>query len=170
MIRRDSDRGSWLLVTRREFWVRLRDRGFLISTSITIVVLSGFIVASSVGGSSTPSFDLAVTESAGSIQPSLAAVAHERDVDLAISVVADDAAARRDVLAGVADAAISGETLLVKNEPAPALQDVVAEAQRRSAISEQLSGTGLSDEQIGQVLDPPALHTVALGDVPSEDR
>jgi ABC-2 type transport system permease protein len=170
VIRRDSDRGSWILVTRREFWVRLRDRGFLISTSITVVVLSGFIVASSVGGSSTPSFDVAVTESARAIQPSLTAVADERDVDLTISVVPDDAAARRDVLAGTADAAISGDTLLVKTEAAPALQDVVAEAQRRNAISEQLSGAGLSDQQIDQVLDPPALHTVALGDVPTTDR
>jgi ABC-2 type transport system permease protein len=164
VIRRETDRGSWLLVMRREFWVRLRDRGFLISTSITVVVLSGFIVASSVGGSSTPSFDLALTERAKAIQPSLTAVADERDVGLTISVVPDDAAARRDVLAGGADAAISGDTLLVKTEAAPALQDVVAEAQRRNAISEQLSGAGLSDQQIDQVLDPPGLRTVTLGE------
>jgi ABC-2 type transport system permease protein len=170
VIRRETDRGSWLLVMRREFWVRLRDRGFLISTSITVVVLSGFIVASAVGGGSTPSFDLALTESAKAIQPSLTAVADERDVDLTISVVPDDAAARRDVLAGGADAAISGDTLLVKSEAAPALQDVVAEAQRRNAISEQLSDAGLSDQQIDQVLDPPALQTVTLGDVPTSDR
>lgn len=170
MILRETDRGSWLLVMRREFWVRLRDRGFLISTSITVVVLSGFIVASAVGGSSTPSFDLALTQSTRAIQPTLSAVARERDVDLTISIVPDDPAARRDVLAGTADAAISGDTLLVKTEAAPALQDVVAEAQRRSAIREQLSGVGLSDEQIDPVLDPPALHTVPLGDVSSTAR
>ena len=30
--RRDTDRGSWFLVMQREFWVRLRDKGFLVST------------------------------------------------------------------------------------------------------------------------------------------
>ena len=170
MNRRDTDRGSWFLVMKREFWVRLRDKGFLVSSSITVLVLSGFIVASAVGGSSTPSFDLALTESARPLEPAIATVAREQGVRVSVSVVSDDAAARRAVLGGAADGAVSGEDLLVRTEAPPQLESVVHEAQRRRAIQEQLSGAGLSEGEIDQVLDPPALRTVPLEDVPGPDR
>ena len=41
---RPTDRGTWRLVARRDFWVRLRDRGFVISTVITLAVLSILIL------------------------------------------------------------------------------------------------------------------------------
>lgn len=170
MNQRDTDRGSWLLVMKREFWVRLRDKGFLVSSSITVLVLSGFIVASAVGGSSTPSFDLALTESARSLEPVIATVARDQEVHVSVSVVPDDAAARRAVLSGDVDGAVSGEDLLVRTEAPSPLQSVVHEAQRRRAIQEQLSGAGLSEGEIDQVLDPPALRTVPLEDVPGPDR
>ena len=53
-----TDRGVWRVVARREFWVRLRDRGFLISTSITMIVLSGFILVHRFASSGPPSFTL----------------------------------------------------------------------------------------------------------------
>ena len=170
MNQRDTDRGSWFLVMKREFWVRLRDKGFLISSSITVLVLSGFIVASAVGGSSTPSFDLALTESARSLQPIIATVARDQQVEVSVSVVPDDAAARRAVLSGAVDGAVSGEDLLVRTEAPPQLESVVDEAQRQRAIQEQLSGAGLSEGEIDQVLNPPALRTVPLEDVPGPDR
>jgi ABC-2 type transport system permease protein len=39
-----TDRGMWRVVAGRDFRVRLRDRGFVISTAITLTVLTGFIV------------------------------------------------------------------------------------------------------------------------------
>ena len=35
-----TDRGTWRLVARRDFWVRIRERSFLISTLINIAVIS----------------------------------------------------------------------------------------------------------------------------------
>lgn len=42
--RAPTDRGMWRVVAGRDFRVRLRDRGFVISTGITITVLTGFIL------------------------------------------------------------------------------------------------------------------------------
>ena len=44
-----TDRGAWKLVAARDFSVRLRDKGFLISTAITLTVVSVFIVISALG-------------------------------------------------------------------------------------------------------------------------
>ncbi len=55
-----TDRGAWLVVARRDFRVRLRDKGFVISTAITIAVLSVFILIRAYGGGGTPRYDLGV--------------------------------------------------------------------------------------------------------------
>src|SRR5438093_10468256 len=55
-----TDRGTWRLVARRDFWVRIRERSFLISTLINIAVISILVLArapSAVG--SGPAFRLA---------------------------------------------------------------------------------------------------------------
>jgi hypothetical protein len=52
-------RRSVRLVSRREFVERIRDRGFQISTGITLLILVGLIVANSFT-STTPSYELAV--------------------------------------------------------------------------------------------------------------
>ena len=55
---RPTDRGSWLLVAQRDFWFRLRDKGFLISTLITMGVLTFFILISAFNTGKTPTYDL----------------------------------------------------------------------------------------------------------------
>jgi ABC-2 type transport system permease protein len=60
---RTTDRGMWWVVAKRDFWVRLRDRGFVISTAITLVVLSIFILLRAYTGDDAPSFRLGIVES-----------------------------------------------------------------------------------------------------------
>ncbi|HEX6844865.1 MAG TPA: ABC transporter permease, partial [Actinomycetota bacterium] len=55
-----TDRGVWRLVARRDFWVRLRERSFMISTLINLAVISILIVLRALSGGGTPSFDLGV--------------------------------------------------------------------------------------------------------------
>ncbi len=50
-----EDRGAWRLVAARDFWVRLRDKGFIISTAITLSVLTMLILLSAFG-SDSPDF------------------------------------------------------------------------------------------------------------------
>ena len=166
----DTDRGAWLVVARREFWVRLRDKGFLISTAITVMVLVGVIVANAVTGDTRPSFDLVLTEDVRDLQPEVAEVARARGVDLAVSVVADRAAAELLLRSEAVDAAVSGDVFMAKTQAPPALEDVVAVAHERRSIQEQLTAAGLSSEQIGGVLEPPALGEVLLEEPPSDDR
>ena len=51
---RETDRGTWWLVAQRDFWYRLRDKGFVISSGITLAVLTGLILLRAYGGSGTP--------------------------------------------------------------------------------------------------------------------
>src|SRR5206468_7858136 len=54
-----TDRGTWRLVARRDFWVRLRERSFLVSTLINIGVISILVLArASSLTSSGQSYDL----------------------------------------------------------------------------------------------------------------
>ena len=46
---RPTDRGAWRLVAMRDFRVRLRDKGFFISTGITLAVLTVFILLRAFG-------------------------------------------------------------------------------------------------------------------------
>ena len=66
---RETDRGTWWLVAQRDFWYRLRDKGFVISSGITLAVLTGLILLRAYGGSGTPSFDLGLlgTDSTGPV-------------------------------------------------------------------------------------------------------
>ena len=58
MTPRETDRGTWRLVAKRDFWYRLRDKGFMISTGITLLVLTGLILLRAYGGGGTPTFTL----------------------------------------------------------------------------------------------------------------
>jgi hypothetical protein len=54
-----TDRGTWRLVARRDFWVRLRERSFLVSTLINIAVISILVLArASNVATAGPSYDL----------------------------------------------------------------------------------------------------------------
>ncbi|HJX06466.1 MAG TPA: ABC transporter permease [Actinomycetota bacterium] len=53
------DRGAWRLIAARDFWVRLRERSFLISTLLNVGVISVLVLARAGGGlGGAPSFDL----------------------------------------------------------------------------------------------------------------
>jgi ABC-2 type transport system permease protein len=55
------DRGVWRIVAGRDLWVRLRERGFVISTAINIVVISVLVLLRAYGGGGDQrSFDLGV--------------------------------------------------------------------------------------------------------------
>ncbi len=64
-----TDRGAWLLVARRDFRVRLRDKGFAISTAITLSVLSIFIFVKAYAGGGAPSYELGVVGTAAAGMP-----------------------------------------------------------------------------------------------------
>jgi ABC-2 type transport system permease protein len=95
-----ADRGTWRLVARRDFWVRARERSFLISTLLNLGVISVLILARSASAGEQPTFDLGVVGTASVI------------------AIANDAAARGD------EAAITVRVVPVTTEDAnQALRD-----------------------------------------------
>ncbi len=158
----------WAIVARREFVERGRDRGFLISTAITLLVLVGVIVATSLLGGETR-YRLGAVDDARQVAERSVQAAQLLDVDVELVTASDDAAAVAAVRDGRLDAAVIGGTeIVVRSEPPAELVGIVQAVSQRMRTEEALRGTGLSDDQIRAALDQAPLGIRALE--PVDDR
>jgi ABC-2 type transport system permease protein len=158
----------WAIVARREFVERGRDRGFLISTAITLLVLVGVIVATSVLGGETQ-YRLGAVDDARRVAERSVQAAQLLDVDVELVPTSDDAAAVAAVREGRLDAAvIGGAEIVVRSEPPAELVGIVQAVSQRTRTEDALRGTGLSDDQIRAALDQAPLEIRALE--PVDDR
>jgi ABC-2 type transport system permease protein len=158
----------WAIVARREFVERGRDRGFLISTAITLLVLVGVIVATSLLGGETR-YRLGAVDDARQVAERSVQAAHLLDVDVELVTTSDDSAAVAAVRDGRLDAAvIGGAEIVVRSEPPTELVGIVQAVSQRMRTEEALRGTGLSDDQIRAALDQAPLGIRALE--PVDDR
>ena len=171
---RTTDRGMWLVVARRDFWVRLRDRGFVISTAITLVVLSIFILLRAYTGDDAPSFRL------GIVEPGAATVADASDVEAAgerrgvevTTVPYDDADAAEQALRdGEIDAAlVHGDDLEGRTSVPAQLAQIVQDAMVRARIQAVLADAQVPASTIDDVLNQPAIQVRTLEPVdPNRD-
>jgi ABC-2 type transport system permease protein len=159
----------WAIVARREFVERGRDRGFLISTAITLLVLVGVIVATSVLGGGERRYKLGAVDDARQVAERSVQAAQLLDLDVELVTASDDAAAVAAVRDGRLDAAvIGGAEIVVRSEPPAELVGIVQAVSQRTRTEEALRGTGLSDEQIRAALDQAPLGIRALE--PVDDR
>jgi ABC-2 type transport system permease protein len=159
----------WAIVARREFVERGRDRGFLISTAITLLVLVGVIVATSVLGGGETRYKLGAVDDARQVAERSVQAAQLLDIDVELVTASDDAAAVAAVRDGRLDAAvIGGAEIVVRSEPPAELVGIVQAVSQRTRTEEALRGTGLSDEQIRAALDQAPLGIRALE--PVDDR
>jgi ABC-2 type transport system permease protein len=158
----------WAIVARREFVERGRDRGFLISTAITLLVLVGVIVATSLLGGETR-YRLGAVDDARRVAERSVRAAQLLDVDVELVTASDDAAAVAAVRDGRLDAAvIGGAEIVVRSEPPAELVGIVQAVSQRSRTEDALRGTGLSDDQIRAALDQAPMEIRALE--PVDDR
>jgi ABC-2 type transport system permease protein len=131
-------KGIWRLVATRDFWVRLRERSFLVSTLINLVVISVIITISAIGeGGDDASYRVGVLAGA-TIRPHLEAVAGvEPGVVARMVGFEDEREARAAVAGGLIDAAMIGEKLIV-DEIAPGplvrLAQLATAAEQRAEI------------------------------------
>jgi ABC-2 type transport system permease protein len=139
------NRGIWKLVARRDFWVRIRERSFLVSTLINLAVISIIVTIRAVGGGD------------GEASYRIGVVSGGTDEDR-ISVLADvvpgvrarvlefpgEQAARAAVAAGHVDGALIDQTFVV-DEVAPAqlvqLVQLAVAAERQDAILDRYQVT-----------------------------
>ena len=162
-----SSRPAWLIVARRDFSVRLRDKGFVISTVLTLTVLTVFVLIKAYGGGGPANFRLAVVGESSMLPVSaLQTQAEAAGLTLSIQRFADAEAAKGAVSAGAQDAMLIGGSELVGDHPVPPqLANVVEAAAVQQRIATNLDPS-LTPEQVRAVLNPApvAVRTIVPGD------
>lgn len=155
-----TDRGMWRVVAGRDFRVRLRDRGFAISTAITLTVLTGFILFRA----------YALRPDAFSVGTVGDDVLAERVGDLAeangfaftVVPLADERAADEALRAGEVQAVIVGDaedvrdgtaTLRVLRGPPPLVDQLVQAAAIALRIDLVLVDAGVSGTTVEELQD-----------------
>lgn len=154
-------RHAWAIIARREFVERARDRGFVISTVITLLILVGVIAASATFNRGAR-FDLVVVGGSGAIGERVVNAARTLGVDVTLRTVADEDAATDAVRDGDADAALLEDGILVKADPPAQLVGVVQAVSLRARSEEALVALGLARKDVRAALDQPSLSVRAL--------
>ena len=160
-----TDRGTWRLVARRDFWVRLRERSFLVSTLINIAVISILVLArASTAATAGPSFDLGYVGSPA-IAQGAAALGQEvqpRAIPIRLHAIPDGAAADAALRSGAVDAVVIGEELRGFEGVDDTLQRLVQASARNLAVTKLLDEHGVSQEERDAANDPTPLTVDVL--------
>jgi ABC-2 type transport system permease protein len=169
MSRALSFREAVLLVARREFMQRARDRSFFVSTAITIAIIVLVIVFPKVLNFGADEYAVAFL---GSDSRAVQAVAEEQaalsEVDMVVVNVQNTDQAEQMILDGDLDAYVDGDTVVVERELRPSSRAVLENAHSSVAGSRALTEAGLDAEQIAAALDTTELQTVTLDPAANE--
>jgi ABC-2 type transport system permease protein len=155
--------GVWL-VTRREVVTRGRSRSFLIGLAVSVLLVGVVALLPRLFGD--PSYDVGL---AGAGSEPLAAVLAERaeaeQLDLSVTGVPDEAAARAAVADGELDAVIlEGRTVLTDGAIASTLGQVLEVSYRTVATEQRLTAAGLDPAAVADALAVPPLAYASVGD------
>lgn len=168
-----NGRRAVALVARREIVERVRQRSFVVSTVVTLVIIALVAVLPGVlGGGGPERYRVGVVGEASQPAVQAATAAAKRfEVEIEPERVAGRAAAERALEEDELDAAIvGGRTLLSRDSPPDELEQALqAGAQRAGSVS-ALRERGLSATVIERALSPPALATRTLEQAGAEDE
>jgi ABC-2 type transport system permease protein len=136
------------LVAGREISTRLRDKNFIISSIVIIVVLIGVMAFQVVVGSGADEGRIGIVGDASALGPAIQAQGEAVGVDVTVVALDDEVAARRAVDDGDVDGALLGGTgddpQLVVAERDATLEAVVSGAVAGVAIARELADAGVS--------------------------
>ncbi len=163
-----TDRGTWRLVARRDFWVRVRERSFLISTLINIAVISILVLArasSAVGAG--PSFDLGYV-GPSSIATGAVQLGHDAQPPIPIEVraLADRATADAALRDGSVDAVVAGNELIGFTGIPDVLSSLVEASARNAAVTALLDEHQVPQTERDAANDPTPLVLAVLQPAP----
>jgi ABC-2 type transport system permease protein len=154
----------WLLVARRDFWVRLRDRGFLISTTITLLILTVLILVRANSGVGSPSYDLGIVDSPG-VGDLVTQLGDAENVRVHVRAFSDSATARAALRSGSVDAVLDGDQLEgLHSAPPDSLLRIVDFAVIGQRVRDAVQGSGLSGAQQGALVTPVSVGALDPGD------
>jgi ABC-2 type transport system permease protein len=144
------------LVAGREVSTRIRDKTFLISSAVILLLVLGGMVFQVLVASSANKVTVGVVGDRAALQPAL--VAQGKAVGAGVTVVglADESAARAALASGDVDGALVGglgaaPRLLVQRQADTNLTATVDGAVGRLALGRQLAGAGISRLDVPQV-------------------
>ena len=168
-----SGRGAVALVARREITERIRDKAFLISLGVSVLIVGLVaVLPTALGLGGAKEFTVAVIDrSAQPVATAAARGADAFDAKLELRRIAPARAA--DALAnGDVDAVLSARGIRSQQKPDDALVRALQAANRQVRSAEALRGAGLAPAQARRVLAPPALvvSTVEPVDTAAEKR
>jgi ABC-2 type transport system permease protein len=153
------------LVAGREIATRIRDKSFLISSLVIVLLLVGAMGVQIVLNSGADETRLGVVGAAPALRSALETHALAVDVDLTLVEFADEDAARAAVRDGDVDGALVGDgadhpELLVERSAGGPLRAVVTGAVGQVSLAEQLAAAGIDRFSVPEVavtaLDPEA--------------
>ena len=158
--RASTDRGMWRVVANRDFRVRLRDRGFMISTAITLTVLTGFILFRAYA--LRP--DIFTVGSVGDqvLAERVDHLAEQSGFDLRVVSLPDERTADTALRDGEIQAVIVGDaddvrdgtaTLRVLRAPPPLVEQLVEAAAIAHRIDQVLVDAEVPDATVGELQD-----------------
>jgi ABC-2 type transport system permease protein len=164
-----ESRRATLLVAGRELRERGLDRGLLVSTIITLVVLCGFIIGNAIL-SGPDEFRLAVVGDRGRALARAAATS-VGDAEIEIRPAASPRSGVAALREGDVDAVLleDGE-IVFEDEPDPALVGVIQETARAARIRSALQAGGQAEEEIRGALDPTPVRVRVLDPVSPEQQ
>ena len=163
-----TDRGMWRVVAARDFWVRLRDKGFVISTMITLTVLSVFILLRAYSGG-PESFELGYVGEP-TVANDVAALADQTGLEVSVVGFDDDREAEVALREGRVDAVLEGgvddvrggTAILRVLRGAPDLLDqLVQGAAIGLRIDTALSEAGVDDATVQGLKDQHPIEALA---------
>ncbi|SEP10110.1 ABC transporter permease [Trujillonella endophytica] len=156
------------LVAGREISTRLRDKNFIISSIVIIVILIGVMVFQVVVGAGEDEGRVGVVGDASALGPAIEAQGEAAGVDVTIVGFDDDAAARQAVEDGDVDGALVGGTggapQLLVDDRDPTTEAVVTGAVAAVALADRLAEAGVDVSGLPQV----SVTSLAGGDDDSQ--
>ncbi len=157
-----TDRGTWRLIARRDFWVRLRERSFLISTLLNVTVISILVLARAYGGGGgEPSYDLGVVGSPA-VADATAQLGHEAGVQVRVRPFATAGVAEQALRDGSVDAALVQGQLIGRTTVDPNLQRLVEGAARNLALADLLDRYHVPEAERAAASDPSPIPVAVL--------
>ena len=157
------------LIVRREITTRVRERSFLISTAVTLLIVAAVVVVPSLFRSNDHDVTVGLVGDVSTVQPALEQAARVQGVTLEVNRYPDEAAGRAAVSSGDADAVFIGTNrVLVHHELSGTTGQVVQTAYRQAEGAARLTAAGIDAAAVGRALDVPPLAVTAL-DPPDPD-
>jgi ABC-2 type transport system permease protein len=157
------------LVARREVTQKLREKSFLVSMGVTVVIIVLVAVVPPLLGAGGPStFTIAVTD-ASSAPIATAAQHGAKGYDAKLEVRRlSPAAAQSALKSGDVDAVLSSTGLHAKEEPDKKLTGMIDAAARQVHQVDALRSAGLSGAELQRALQPPTVRVTTVKPVDPE--